>query len=88
MKICFHIPYRAAQDETLCAVLLLRTDHALLRRRVPLQCLDGEHWSGSTDILPAQNAEMAYSYKVMRSEHTVRREWNAVARRLFLSADR
>lgn len=88
MKIRFHIPYRAAQDETLCAVLLLQTGHALLRRRVPLQCLDGEHWSGTTEILPAQDAEMAYSYKVMRGEHTVRREWNAVARCLFLSAAR
>ena len=57
MKIRFHIPYRAAQDETLCAVLLLQTGHALLRRRVPLQCLDGEHWTGTTEILPAQDAE-------------------------------
>ncbi len=85
MKIYFHIPYYAAPDETLCAVLLLQTGHTSLRRRVPLECKDGANWEGWTEVLTSSNTALTYSYKVMREEQTVRREWNAIARSVPLA---
>ncbi len=86
MKIYFHIPYRANEDETLCAVLLLKTGPALLRRRVPLERKDAEHWQGCTEVLLSADTTLIYSYKVMKEDKTVRREWNAIARSVDLSA--
>ena len=68
MKLFFHLPYRASPGETLCAALRLQTGSALLRRRVPLECLDGEHWKGATEISAPENTVLIYSYKIMRGE--------------------
>lgn len=86
MKLFFHLPYRASPGETLCAALRLQTGSALLRRRVPLECLDGEHWKGATEISAPENTVLIYSYKIMRGEKTVRREWSAIARAVPLCA--
>lgn len=85
MKIFFHIPYKTAPGESLYAVLLMQTEHASLRRRIPLHSEDGQNWHACTELSPAQGNVFSYYYKVVKEQKTVRREWHAIPRFCFLN---
>ena len=85
MKINFHIRYKTAPGESLCAVLFLQTRHQPLRQIITLQPEDPGQWTGSAEFALAEDAVMTYAYYVLEDKKIVRREWNIIPRQLDLS---
>lgn len=85
MKLSFSLPYQTRLGESL-HVLLYRAHASANERKIniPLATQDGKQWTGEIQLLLKQPAELAYYYEVRRGAQTVRSEWQAVPRHLYL----
>ena len=88
MKIHFHIRYKTAPGESLCAVLFFQTQHEPIRQIVALQPDEPGQWAGLSEVHLPSDALMTYAYYVMQDGKTVRREWNVFPRQLNLSVSK
>ncbi len=88
MKIHFHIRYKTAPGENLCAVLFVQTQHEPMRQIVALQPEEMGQWHGTAEINLSENAVMTYAYYVMHGQEIVRREWNVIPRQMDILADK
>lgn len=84
MKIYFHIPYQTTPDESLCAVVFLRSEHKTLRQQIHLESTDAVNWSGHLTV-STKDHTLTYSYYVLKAGKISRQEWNIIPRIEFLS---
>ncbi len=83
MKLSFQIPYQTAWGQTLHAVLYRAGAGANERKiNIPLSTQDGKIWQGEMQLLLKQPLSLHYHYEVRCGARILRREWQAVPRRL------
>ena len=87
MKINFHIRYKTAPGQSLCAVAFIQAHPQPIRQVIVLKPEESGQWTAQADIPLSGNAVMTYAYYVMEGDKIIRREWNTLPRQLTLSAD-
>ncbi len=88
MKLYFHLPYKTAADESLRAVVFLRTAGKLLRKDVPMSSTDQKTWSGWAELTSKADVKITHTYQVLKQGQVVRQEWDAIPREAFLYGTR
>ncbi len=88
MKLSFHLSYKTVWGETLHAVLYRANAGAGENKiNIPLTTKDGENWNGQILLLLKQPADLAYHYEVRNGPRVLRREWQAVPRKLQVNPE-
>ena len=87
MKVFFHLPYKTAPDESLCAVVFIRAGKETQRQQIILESPDREHWTGQLE-LSTKEYTLTYSYYTLTDGQIARQEWNILPRVVFLQADK
>lgn len=93
MKLKFSIDYRTEWGQQLFVALRYRNADGTERSvRLPMQTLDGEHWTAETAAVESRRSPIAsftYYYTVEDSDgHELRREWTLVARNYAFDASK
>lgn len=87
MKIHFHIRYKTAPGQNLCAVAFIESHPQPIRQVVVLKPEQSDQWTAEADISLSGKALMTYAYYVMEGGKIVRREWNGLPRQITLSGE-
>ena len=77
MILSFHIEYRTSWGEevrVLGSITELGSNQP--GKAVPLQTVDGIHWTLDADIQAPENGIVQYSYHIYRDGKDTRTEWN------------
>lgn len=87
MKMQFSLEYRTAWGENVAVELTLeRSRGPQLHRLATLDTQDGQHWQGEVHLAERDLTHIEYRYCIVRMGEVVRREWNAVPRRMNVDA--
>lgn len=89
MIVTFNIEYRTSWGEE---VRLTGSNPELgnedLGKAIPLQTVDGIHWTAETEIQAPQGGVIQYSYLIYQNGKVLRREWDSFSRTLHLAGDK
>ncbi len=89
MIVSFNIEYRTSWGEevwlTGSTSELGNNDFA---KAIPLQTVDGIHWTVEKELQPSDENVITYSYFIWKDEKIVRKEWNSIPRHLYLRGDK
>lgn len=89
MIVSFNIEYRTSWEEELRisgSIPELGSD--ILENSISLHTIDGIHWTVEKDIQLPAGTVINYSYLIFQEEKMIRREWNSLPRRLYLTDDK
>jgi len=89
MILSFHIEYRTSWGEEVRVLgSILELGNNQPGKAIPLQTVDGIHWTLDADIQAPENGIVQYSYHIYRDGKDTRTEWNSLPRTLYVSADK
>ena len=89
MILSFHIEYRTSWGEEVRVLgSITELGNNQPGKAVPLQTVDGIHWTLDADIQAPENGIVQYSYHIYRDGKDTRTEWNSLPRTLYVSADK
>ncbi len=89
MILSFHIEYRTSWGEEVRVLgSILELGNNQPGKAIPLQTVDGIHWTLDADIQAPENGIVQYSYHIYRDGKDTRTEWNSLPRILYVSADK
>ena len=89
MILSFHIEYRTSWGEEVRVLgSIPELGNNQPGKAVPLQTVDGIHWTLDADIQAPENGIVQYSYHIYRDVKDTRTEWNSLPRTLYVSADK
>ena len=89
MILSFHIEYRTSWGEEVRVLgSIPELGNNQPGKAVPLQTVDGIHWTLDADIQAPENGIVQYSYHIYRDGKDTRTEWNSLPRTLYVSADK
>ena len=88
MILSFHIEYRTSWGEEVRVLgSILELGNNQPGKAIPLQTVDGIHWTLDADIQAPENGIVQYSYHIYRDNKNIRTEWNSFPRRVYLPVD-
>lgn len=89
MIATFNIEYRTSWgEEVKLTGSLPELGNEDFGRAIPMQTVDGIHWTVETEIqAPQEGADVRYSYLIYQSGKVLRREWDSFPRTLHLEGD-
>ena len=89
MILSFHIEYRTSWGEEVRVLgSILELGNNQPGKAIPLQTVDGIHWTLDADIQAPENGIVQYRYHIYRDGKDTRTEWNSLPRTLYVSADK
>ena len=86
MILLFNIEYRTNWGEEVRvsgSIPELGNEHP--DKALPLQTIDGIHWTAEVNIAMPEDGLVRYSYHIFRDGRHTRAEWNSLPRTLYLS---
>lgn len=82
MILSFHIEYRTSWGEEVRVLgSILELGNNQPGKAIPLQTVDGIHWTLDADIQAPENGIVQYSYHIYRDGKDTRTEWNSLPAR-------
>ena len=89
MILSFHIEYRTSWGEEVRVIgSVPELGDNQPGKAVPLQTVDGIHWTLEADIQVPENGLVQYSYQIYRDGKNIRTEWDNLPRTLYVSGDK
>ena len=86
MILLFNIEYRTNWGEEVRVLgSIPELGNEQPEQALPLQTVDGIHWTAEVDIKIPENGIVQYSYHIYRDGKTLRTEWNSLPRTLYVS---
>ena len=83
MILSFHIEYRTSWGEEVRVLgSIPELGNNQPGKAVPLQTVDGIHWTLDADIQTPENGIVQYSYHIYRDGKDTRTEWNSLPRKI------
>ena len=89
MILLFNIEYRTNWGEEVRvsgSIPELGNEHP--DKALPLQTIDGIHWTAEVNIAMPEDGLVRYSYHIFRDGRHTRAEWNSLPRTLYLCQGR
>ena len=89
MTLSFHIEYRTSWgEEVRVAGSVPELGDNQQGKAMPLQTVDGIHWTLETDISLPENGFIQYNYQIYRDGKAIRTEWEKLPRMLYVSGNK
>ncbi len=86
MILSFHIEYRTNWgEEVRVSGNIAELGHNCLDKAIPLQTIDGTHWTAELRVESPVNSIIQYEYHIFREGKNIRSEWNSFPRTLCIA---